>query len=274
MEMGETMKLLSRLCVLLTASVALCALVVCGGNGSDADGDADSDGDVAADGDSDEDVDGGGDADADADGDEESDSETDGDPDGDADADRDEEEDVETGPDGDIDADVDGDADADVDADSDGDSDMDDVADAEADVEHECVAEGESGPWIPPGWVCCEGLIATACAEEDESGECIIEDGVFCCTSCGDGVCGIGENWCNCGGDCDADEECVPEGESFAIVPDHLECCGGLEPVGCDPPPDADGFCMPCDGSSFCTFCGDGVCGAGENACRCPFDCM
>jgi hypothetical protein len=66
----------------------------------------------------------------------------------------------------------------------------------------ECIGEGESGPVIPDGPGCCEGLIRISCGEPGPEGICGMVDGAFCCTYCGDGDCGTGENVCNCPEDC------------------------------------------------------------------------
>jgi hypothetical protein len=138
--------------------------------------------------------------------------------------------------------------------------------------EEECVGEGGSGPVIPDGPECCEGLEHISCATPGSEGICAEVDGVFCCTYCGDGDCGLGENYCNCGVDCSEEADCVGEGESHAVVPDAPDCCPGLVSVGCDAV-GSDGSCIPCMGVVYCTKCGDGTCGPGENACRCPVDC-
>ena len=65
---------------------------------------------------------------------------------------------------------------------------------------------------------------------------------------------------------------CVGEGDSYAVVPPHMECCPGLTAIGCSAP-DAGGVCVECVGAMYCTYCGDGVCGLGENKCNCPVDC-
>ncbi len=72
--------------------------------------------------------------------------------------------------------------------------------------------------------------------------------------------------------DSEIESTCVPEGESYPITPEHYECCEGLVPVSCSEP-DKNGDCKLCLGASFCTNCGDGKCGPGENVCRCPEDC-
>ncbi len=72
---------------------------------------------------------------------------------------------------------------------------------------------------------------------------------------------------------CEEPPGCVDEGGSVAVVPEAPECCEGLGLIPCDAPGD-DGQCMACDGSSFCTFCGDGECNEPENECNCPDDCQ
>lgn len=71
----------------------------------------------------------------------------------------------------------------------------------------------------------------------------------------------------------DDDDNCVGEGSGYAIEPDHLECCAGLDSVGCDTVDEETGECAACDGFTYCTNCGDGICGPEENKCRCPADC-
>jgi hypothetical protein len=67
---------------------------------------------------------------------------------------------------------------------------------------------------------------------------------------------------------------CISEGGSGAVVPNTPSCCPGLVSIGCDRP-DASGYCPThmCAGAFFCTKCGDGICGLGENKCNCPKDC-
>ena len=66
---------------------------------------------------------------------------------------------------------------------------------------------------------------------------------------------------------------CAKEGEN--IYTSSLangrptQCCSGLTAISsCT----ADGIC-PNDGSSICAYCGNGVCGLGENKVNCPKDC-
>jgi len=70
-----------------------------------------------------------------------------------------------------------------------------------------------------------------------------------------------------------APSSCLEEGQS-GIVADSLDCCPGLTKISCDAP-DANNTCPNnCTDSFFCTNCGDGICGLGENKCNCPGDCV
>ncbi len=68
-------------------------------------------------------------------------------------------------------------------------------------IEGECPQANcaEEGVWIPEGEniTCCSGLKQIPCVKPNEKGECM-ECGGFYCAKCGDGVCGPGENKCNC----------------------------------------------------------------------------
>jgi len=109
---------------------------------------------------------------------------------------------------------------------------------------------------------------------------------------CGNGVCEIGEDACNCPDDCGADacgNGCCGPAESECDCPADCGpacgdgCCGASESP-CDCPDDCgadacgNGCCGPteseCDCPEDCDpACGDGCCGATETACDCPEDC-
>jgi len=95
----------------------------------------------------------------------------------------------------------------------------------------------------------------------------------YICTQCGNGVCGLGENKCNCPQDCQGVTTCIKEGEIGFItktIPDV--CCSGLTKIGNDKV--SDELCAVLTNGSFrCSYCGNGVCGLGENSCNCPSDC-
>lgn len=105
------------------------------------------------------------------------------------------------------------------------DNDCDSVIDNEC-----CLPEGGEGPVIPGAPECCPGLVELGKYFIDD-GMCIPMVGVFVCTSCGDGICGPGENFCNCPGDCVpvcGNGICEP-GEDPIICP---EDCWGPPPPG------------------------------------------
>lgn len=72
-----------------------------------------------------------------------------------------------------------------------------------------CISEGNTGISFN-GDKCCAGLTSIANSWEiianssgNQSTRCIApNDGSFVCTKCGDGICGAGENNCNCSQDC------------------------------------------------------------------------
>ncbi len=78
--------------------------------------------------------------------------------------------------------------------------------------------------------------------------------------------------WC-----CEKDTSpCVAEGGVTNILddwPDNDQCCEGLDEVS-NAVPDEQNQCIALpDGTHYCTYCGDGICGPGENYCRCYEDC-
>jgi len=64
-----------------------------------------------------------------------------------------------------------------------------------------CVPEGESGS-VFSGIPCCSGLTTIICSTPTGGGMCLTSSDCFVCTLCGDGLCGPGENVCNCPEDC------------------------------------------------------------------------
>ncbi|TFG35950.1 MAG: VWA domain-containing protein, partial [Parcubacteria group bacterium] len=82
----------------------------------------------------------------------------------------------------------------------------------------------------------------------------------------------LGETYYCVGFNAPSETQCILEGESGAVVPDGPSCCEGLTQIGCDAP--VLGECSEeCTGAFYCTMCGNGICGAGENKCNCPEDC-
>lgn len=116
--------------------------------------------------------------------------------------------------------------------------------------------------------------------EDGCTGECVVEDEWECggepsrCRMCGNDICEVGEDLCNCSQDCDSgtcgDGSCCEElGETVCNCGD----CTSMD--ACD-----DGVCCggeidTCGMSGDCRDCGDGTCDAatGEDFCSCPSDC-
>ena len=134
----------------------------------------------------------------------------------------------------------------------------------------ECKQEGEK--WngaVEPDAYCCSGLTQsydTWPEYSDGDYYCIVNIvPAYVCTRCGDGICGPGENICNCEEDC---KPCVPEGGTIPVIPDPPECCPGLELI----PPQTP-YILGIMG--ICTAkCGNGICDTEtESSYNCPQDC-
>jgi len=66
-------------------------------------------------------------------------------------------------------------------------------------------------------------------------------------------------------------KKCIGEGETGSIFGYDI-CCPGLTKIANSW--STDNECIaPTDGSFICSYCGNGVCGKGENVCNCPQDC-
>ncbi len=154
-----------------------------------------------------------------------------------------------------------------------------------------CVEEGNEKLVVPEEAPdCCAGLteifdfatIYTDCSSPS--------NGTMICAKCGDGICGLGENKCNCSKDCDIAADCASEGEwidvnwkqTTGVAPAGWKsCCAGLETYTESANESVkNGICVGKKYgvmSSFylCVKCGDGICNAvaGENICNCPGDC-
>ena len=130
-----------------------------------------------------------------------------------------------------------------------------------------CTAAGELMEAFP----CCEGAMPVPCSAFERN-ECIPCNELPRCLPCGNGVCDEGENVCNCGADCEFDVACFEAGQTLPNVEGAPGCCEGLVVIGCEQaaPP---GLCRPCEGSTSCSPCGDGVCDPVENNCNCADDC-
>lgn len=98
------------------------------------------------------------------------------------------------------------------------------------------------------------------------------------CTKCGNGVCEIPENRCNCPEDCSNENNCLKAGEGEGNTG---QCCAGLDRIGaCFE--DDEGYlndngvkCMCQYHLGPCAPCGNGKCEKkfGENKCSCSKDC-
>ena len=73
-----------------------------------------------------------------------------------------------------------------------------------------CIGEGESGSGIFNDF-CCSGLKRVSSSIGDGINCAAITDGSFICANCGNGICGKGENACNCPGDCGKNIICTEE---------------------------------------------------------------
>jgi len=152
-----------------------------------------------------------------------------------------------------------------------------------------CIPEGGEGPVVPGGPECCPGLVELA-KYFIEDGMCIPMVGVFVCTSCGDGICGPGEDVCNCPEDCVpvcGNGLCEPGEDSINCPEDCMSVCGnglcepGEDSINCPedcPPICGNGLCEPGEDSINCPedcppVCGNGLCEPGEDSINCPEDC-
>jgi hypothetical protein len=71
------------------------------------------------------------------------------------------------------------------------------------DINNNCVVEGGALDLVASSTsTCCEGLKATSSMSVSQDGICQISTSTTVCVKCNDGVCGIGENKCNCPQDC------------------------------------------------------------------------
>ncbi|MDD3647312.1 MAG: hypothetical protein PHS44_02315 [Candidatus Dojkabacteria bacterium] len=85
------------------------------------------------------------------------------------------------------------------------------ISEEEEEIEDEvqCTAEGYSYAVVPDYLPCCSGLTPISCDKPGTDGICSLACvGSMTCSKCGNGVCGLGENKCNCPEDCDNSESC------------------------------------------------------------------
>ena len=119
-----------------------------------------------------------------------------------------------------------------------------------------CTSEGQTYSVHPASLQCCAGLTVVSCASPSSSGTCQSCVGASVCTRCGNGICGPGENYCNCPSDC-----------SSGPIPQPSTCgngiCSGSESCASCP-----SDCGTCAG-----YCGDGTCSSRESCSSCSSDC-
>lgn len=94
-----------------------------------------------------------------------------------------------------------------------------------------CAVIGESVPVMPDAKECCEGLQKVGMIELkyiDHRGYCESMDGSSVCINCGNSVCDLGENVCNCPQDCleERDKKC-DDGT--------IDTCDTMPPIACEP---------------------------------------
>lgn len=146
----------------------------------------------------------------------------------------------------------------------------------------ECIDEG-STLFPNDGNKCCAGLRSEWNYEMLEDGDCKIIQGTLghqrICIKCRDGICGIGENGCNCPQDC-KDFKCKAHGEiprytGLELDDMSIQCCEGLVHRIQKDLYDAECNETPYGGyGGICLACGDGRCDSQfESKCNCPEDC-
>lgn len=177
-----------------------------------------------------------------------------------------------------------------------------------ANSERDCVKEGERirGNGENNGMKCCAGLTEVFDQWElDSAGKCLALDNYgYYCLNCGNGLCGAGENKCNCPQDCKGSEgqECDDPSDCVIAV-DLGGCCAcpkvlpkskldgkifvayekGIDYSSMLPTECRNMVCSPCApvGSAVCQsgkcvnapVCGNSYCESGEDVKICPQDC-
>jgi len=149
-----------------------------------------------------------------------------------------------------------------------------------------CVAEGQIGEILfEPNMIseqCCSNLNSINVMINESNG-CIEVADTFMCAKCPDGICGLGENNCNCAADCGCKtfNDCPINNTCTNGICVELSSCGtnGCEAnksenchtcvsdCGC-----INGICS--NGVCIAPFvCGNGVCEASETCSNCSIDC-
>jgi hypothetical protein len=144
----------------------------------------------------------------------------------------------------------------------------------------DCAKEGESVPVIPDAPECCSGLIKIPCDKPDNNGDCKFGcDGASICANCGNGICGPGENKCNCPDDCGTacaeingkcKKECAQGEEKVngACEDAGNVCCYGI------PDCTEQGYACKSDCSGNETEIKEINCGSSEKCCKPAAECL
>lgn len=137
---------------------------------------------------------------------------------------------------------------------------------------------GGNVPVAPDAPECCEGLAPIACGAPGPEGVCEPCVGASVCAACGDGVCGAGENICNCAQDCGGRDASCDDGSlpicdlvppvcaPHEILAHQRDCYRCVNPATCrpwgEPGCQTDADCGPSD---RCDDCAMGSCPACED---------
>ncbi len=121
-----------------------------------------------------------------------------------------------------------------------------------------CIGEGQSVGIYPGAAMCCSGLSLISCSSPGVGGACSPCVGASICANCGNGVCGPGENKCNCPQDC-----------SY-VPPAPVAYCGDRS---CNNGETCSSCPLDCGSCQPINYCGDRSCNNGETCSSCPGDC-
>jgi len=138
-----------------------------------------------------------------------------------------------------------------------------------------CVGEGGTIGIYPGGGTCCAGLTAISTVSPNSYGVCPSTPvvGASICARCGNGVCGRGENKCNCPRDCPSSycgDGACNSGESCTSCPQDCGVCVRCGDGRCT----GGESCATCPSDcGACVTCGDGRCSSTESCSSCPQDC-
>jgi len=138
-----------------------------------------------------------------------------------------------------------------------------------------CYGEGAKFTNTKPQGKCCGKLVPVVDSKPSGApGGCLTPKcPCYVCTKCGDGLCGKGENGCNCPKDCI--KPCFSLGGKFQSWGADLatRCCTGLSAIKDCMWNGKNCICPSCP-CYLCAACGDKKCDSKyENPCNCKADC-